>query len=92
MSEHACKPISEIAQQLDLPKEYVEPHGHNKAKIHLDVLKGRQRREGSKYVLVSAITPTPLGEGKTTTTIGLGIALPAWTQKLRNLRQSSWAH
>ena len=50
MSENACKPISAIAKQLDLPSEYVEPHGHNKAKVHLDVLKGRQRREGSKYV------------------------------------------
>ena len=90
MSEHACKPISEIAQQLDLPSEYVEPHGHNKAKVHLDVLKGRQRREGSKYVLVSAITPTPLGEGKTTTTIGLGMALSQLGHKsCVNLRQSS---
>ena len=90
MPEHNCKPITEIAKKLDLPSEYVELHGHNKAKIHLDVLKGRQRREGSKYVLVSAITPTPLGEGKTTTTIGLGMALShLGHNSCVNLRQSS---
>ncbi len=63
------KPISEIAEKAGIGKEYLEPYGWYKAKIDLSYLKN-SNKEG-KLVLVTAITPTPAGEGKTTTTIGL---------------------
>jgi formate--tetrahydrofolate ligase len=68
-------PISAIAERLGIPEQYVEPHGRHRAKINLDVLEALSDRPKGKYILVTAITPTPLGEGKTTTTIGLGMAL-----------------
>lgn len=68
-------PISAIAERLGIPEQYVEPHGRHRAKIDLDVLEALSNRPKGKYILVTAITPTPLGEGKTTTTIGLGMAL-----------------
>ena len=71
------KPILEIAQSLGLSKDDLEPYGWYKAKVHLDVRKRLQSRRNAKYVDVTAITPTPLGEGKTTTTVGLSQALGA---------------
>ncbi|UCG26248.1 MAG: formate--tetrahydrofolate ligase [Chloroflexota bacterium] len=65
------KPISEIADQLGLDEEDMITFGRYKAKVHLDVLKKVADRPRGKYIDVTAITPTPLGEGKTTTGIGL---------------------
>jgi formate--tetrahydrofolate ligase len=68
-------PIREIAKKLKIGKKYLISYGDYIAKIDLSVLKGLKRRKRGKYVLVTAITPTPLGEGKTVTTIGLSMAL-----------------
>ena len=69
-------PIVEIAEaRLDIPAEYVLPYGHYKAKISLDYIASLKDRPDGKLILVTAITPTPAGEGKTTTTVGLGDAL-----------------
>jgi formate--tetrahydrofolate ligase len=67
--------IPQIAEKLGIPEEQLEPYGHNKAKIALDYLAGLEGRPEGKLVLVTAMTPTPAGEGKTTTTVGLGDAL-----------------
>ncbi len=69
------RPIGEIAARLGIADEALIPYGRTKAKISLDWLERVPAREGSKLVLVSAISPTPAGEGKTTTTVGLGDAL-----------------
>ena len=63
------KPIVDVARSLDIAPTDIEPYGHYKAKLSLNAFKDRPRR--GRLVLVSAITPTPAGEGKTTTTIGL---------------------
>ena len=71
----ACKmrPIREIGEKAHVPEELLEPYGKYKAKVDLSLLK-KDRKDG-KLVLVTAITPTPAGEGKTTTTIGLADGL-----------------
>jgi formate--tetrahydrofolate ligase len=70
------RPIIEVAaEKLDIPSEYVLPYGHYKAKIALDYIASLADRPDGKLILVTAITPTPAGEGKTTTTVGLGDAL-----------------
>ncbi|MGI8856997.1 MAG: formate--tetrahydrofolate ligase [Thermomicrobiales bacterium] len=69
------KPITEIAASLGLGEDDIERYGKYKAKIRLDVLDRLADRPLGKYIVVTAITPTPLGEGKTTTTVGLGQAL-----------------
>ncbi|MEK9639344.1 MAG: formate--tetrahydrofolate ligase [Alphaproteobacteria bacterium] len=66
------KPISEIGQKLDIPKNAMIPFGHDKAKISLDWLDQQPLRDNAKLILVTAINPTPAGEGKTTTSVGLG--------------------
>jgi len=71
------KPISIIAEELGLLPEEVEPYGEYKAKVRLDVLERLKDQPDGKYIDVTAITPTPLGEGKTTTTVGLSQALGA---------------
>jgi formyltetrahydrofolate synthetase len=68
-------PIREIMEHLGLVEDDVDLYGKYKAKVHLDVLKKLQDRPQGKYIDVTAITPTPLGEGKTTTTVGLTEAL-----------------
>lgn len=68
------EPISVIAEKAGIPLELVEPYGRNKAKIDLSLFEKVKKDQG-KLVLVTAITPTPAGEGKTTTTIGLADAL-----------------
>jgi formyltetrahydrofolate synthetase len=68
-------PIVEIAQRLGLAEDDLELYGRHKAKVHLDVLERLRDRPNGKYIDVTAITPTPLGEGKTTTTVGLGMGL-----------------
>lgn len=74
-AEAKVEPIANVAAALGIPDRYVERHGTYKAKIDLNLLDEFAERPNGKYILVTAITPTPLGEGKTTTTIGLGMAL-----------------
>ena len=69
------QPIHDIAQRLGLSDSAVESYGRHKAKIHLDALAALPVREDARLVLVTAISPTPAGEGKTTTSVGLGDAL-----------------
>ncbi len=72
----SMRPIAEVAaDKLDIPAEALEPYGHYKAKISLDYLTDLPRRDHAKLILVTAMTPTPAGEGKTTLTVGLGDAL-----------------
>jgi len=71
------KPILQIAEELGLKPSELELFGAYKAKIHLDVRARLAKRPNGKYIDVTAITPTPLGEGKTTTTVGLSQALGA---------------
>jgi formate--tetrahydrofolate ligase len=71
----APKPLGEIAARMGIPAEFVEPYGASLAKISLDAIGALSSRPRAKYVVVTAITPTPLGEGKTTTTVGLGQAM-----------------
>ncbi len=65
------KPIAEIAEQLGLNPGTIEPYGHHVGKIPLEALEDRATNPPGRYVVVSAVTPTPLGEGKTTTSVGL---------------------
>ena len=67
--------ITDIASKLDIPEESLEPFGHYKAKISLEYLNSLDSNPDGKLVLVTAISPTPAGEGKTTTSVGLGDAL-----------------
>ena len=69
------EPIEKIAASLGIDKKYLISYGKYIAKIDLKILDRVRNRKPGKYILVSAITPTPLGEGKTVTTIGLGMAL-----------------
>jgi formate--tetrahydrofolate ligase len=70
------QPIMEIARdRLGIAAENLEPYGHYKAKLSMDFIKSLKSRSNGRLVLVSAITPTPAGEGKTTTTVGLTDAL-----------------
>ena len=66
-------PLAEA--RLGIPEDALDPYGHYKAKISLDYLDGLQNRPDGRLILVTAISPTPAGEGKTTTTVGLGDAL-----------------
>ncbi len=69
------RPIGEIAAKLNIPDEAIEPYGRHKAKIGLDFVSALEGRPDGALVLVTGINPTPAGEGKTTTTVGLGDAL-----------------
>ena len=68
-------PIQQVAQILGIPDEHLDPYGRYKAKIALPWLAGLEDRPDGRLVLVTAVSPTPAGEGKTTTTVGLGDAL-----------------
>lgn len=82
--------LAELGRELGIDPRFLQIHGSCKAKIDLDILPEIRSRPMGKYILVSAITPTPLGEGKTTTTIGLGMALSAiGKSNIITLRQSS---
>jgi formate--tetrahydrofolate ligase len=74
-AERKPRPIAEIAHDLGLGDAEWIPYGHTKAKVHVAALAARRDRPDGKLVVVSAITPTPAGDGKTTMTIGLGQAL-----------------
>ncbi|KAI8367593.1 formate--tetrahydrofolate ligase-domain-containing protein [Radiomyces spectabilis] len=76
------KPIGELCQELGLGGSEYELYGNTKAKIGLDVLKRLEHRKDGRYIVVTGITPTPLGEGKSTTTIGLVQALGAHLNKV----------
>jgi methylenetetrahydrofolate dehydrogenase (NADP+)/methenyltetrahydrofolate cyclohydrolase/formyltetrahydrofolate synthetase/formate--tetrahydrofolate ligase len=76
------KPIVEIAEQAGIRREELELYGDHKAKVKLDILNRLQGRPNGKYIVVTAITPTPLGEGKTVTTIGLCQALHRFGRKV----------
>ena len=70
------RPVADVAKEkLGIDVKNLEPYGHYKAKVSLDYVKTLDGKKSGKLVLVSAITPTPAGEGKTTTTVGLGDAL-----------------
>ncbi|HEY2678532.1 MAG TPA: formate--tetrahydrofolate ligase [Steroidobacteraceae bacterium] len=69
------KPINQIASRLGIPEEALDAYGRHKAKISFDFINGLAERTNGKLILVTAISPTPAGEGKTTTTVGLGDAL-----------------
>jgi formate--tetrahydrofolate ligase len=69
------KPIGEIAARLGIPAASIENYGHYKAKIALDYIDSLKDKPDGKLILVTALSPTPAGEGKTTTTVGLGDAL-----------------
>lgn len=73
--ECKMKPIEEIVEQLNVAKEDWEPYGKYKAKLSLDVLDRLHNKQDGKVILVTAISPTPAGEGKSTVTVGLGQAL-----------------
>ena len=68
-------PIQEIGNKLDIPSEHLLPFGHDKAKISTEFIKEKSGNRDGKLILVTAINPTPAGEGKTTTTVGLGDGL-----------------
>ena len=69
------KPIMEIGAKLGIPSEHLLPYGHDKAKVSQEFIRSLQGRPDGKLILVTAINPTPAGEGKTTTTVGLGDGL-----------------
>ncbi|MCA8975091.1 MAG: formate--tetrahydrofolate ligase [Planctomycetes bacterium] len=69
------RPLSEVARVMGLGADDLEPYGHNKAKVRLDLLKTTEPRPQARYVVVTAITPTPFGEGKTVHTVGISQAL-----------------
>ncbi|SFP15866.1 formate--tetrahydrofolate ligase [Tranquillimonas alkanivorans] len=71
------RPIQQIGERLGIPSEHLLPYGHDKAKVSQDFIDSVQDRPQGKLILVTAINPTPAGEGKTTTTVGLGDGLNA---------------
>jgi formate--tetrahydrofolate ligase len=84
------KPIAEIAARAGIPADALEPYGKYKAKIGLDFIRAQADRPDGALVLVTGINPTPAGEGKTTTTVGLGDALNALgTRTMICLREPS---
>ncbi|MGH6633802.1 MAG: formate--tetrahydrofolate ligase, partial [Sphingopyxis sp.] len=84
------KPLAEIAASMGLGEHLLEPYGSSLTKIRLEAIEEVADRPRAKYVVVTAITPTPLGEGKTTTTVGLGQAMSHIGQRaVISLRQPS---
>src|SRR5271169_4000113 len=73
--ETTLRPIAEIAAKLSIPADALEPYGRHKAKIGTGFIDSLESRPDGALVLVTGISPTPAGEGKTTTTVGLGDAL-----------------
>ena len=69
------RPIQEIGSKLGIPSEHLLPYGHDKAKVSQEFINSVQANDSGKLILVTAINPTPAGEGKTTTTVGLGDGL-----------------
>ena len=75
------KPIMEIGSRLGIPEKHLIPYGHTKAKVSLDFIDSLAKRPDGKLILVTAVSPTPAGEGKTTTTVGLADGLNAIGRK-----------
>jgi len=75
------KPIQEVGDKLGIPSEHLLPYGHDKAKVSQAFIDGVKGNRDGKLILVTAINPTPAGEGKTTTTVGLGDGLNAIGKK-----------
>ena len=73
--EAKMKPVRDVAAKLGIPEESLLPYGHTKAKISMDFIEAQKGKPDGKLILVTAISPTPAGEGKTTTTVGLGDGL-----------------
>ena len=71
------QPIQAVGARLDIPSEALLPYGHDKAKISQDFIAAQADKPNGKLILVTAVNPTPAGEGKTTTTVGLGDGLNA---------------
>ena len=69
------QPIGEVAKKLNIPADALQPYGHTKAKVSLQYIKSLADKPSGKLILVTAITPTPAGEGKTTTSVGLNDGL-----------------
>jgi len=82
-------PIKKIAGKVGIKENELEFYGNYKAKVSLDILERIKNRPQGKYILVTAITPTPLGEGKTVTTIGLSMALNRLKKTITCIRQPS---
>jgi formate--tetrahydrofolate ligase len=74
-------PIKDIGEKIGISEEHLVPYGHDKAKISADFIKQKSTGDDGKLILVTAINPTPAGEGKTTTTVGLGDGLNAIGKK-----------
>ena len=72
--EALMEPIGRVAERLDIPEEALEYYGRYKAKLSDDFLESLKEKPDGKLILVTAINPTPAGEGKTTTSVGLGQA------------------
>jgi formate--tetrahydrofolate ligase len=68
----SLKPITEIADKIGIPADALIPYGNDKAKISYDFIRKNSKKKNGKLILVTAVSPTPAGEGKTTTTVGLG--------------------
>ena len=85
------KPITVVAKEVGIMPYELEPYGASKAKVDLGLLKRLEHRRDGRYILVTGITPTPLGEGKSTTTVGLTQALAAHLDRIAfaNVRQPS---
>ena len=85
------KPITMVAEEVGIAAHELEPFGAYKAKVSLDVIKRLEHRRNGRYVVVTGITPTPLGEGKSTTTMGLSQALAGHLNRIcfANVRQPS---
>jgi len=80
--EATLKPIDKIALNAGILKKELEPYGHTKGKVSLDILKRLKDKPNGKLIVVTAITPTPLGEGKTVTTIGASLGMAKINKKV----------
>lgn len=81
VAKMVLKPIEEVARSVGIRKKFLEPYGLYKAKLSLDLLKSLRAKQKGKYILVTSVTPTPCGEGKTVTAIGLSMALTRLKKK-----------
>ena len=90
------QPIMAIGAKLGIPEADLLPYGHDKAKVSQSFLKSLESRKDGKLILVTAINPTPAGEGKTTTTVGLGDGLNRIGKKaivcIRSLARPEFRH
>ena len=85
----SLKLIDEVAKNCGIDESELDPYGRYKAKINLPILDRTSHMKNGKYVCVTAITPTPFGEGKTTTAIGLSMSINRWSNSIVTLRQPS---